>query len=249
VPTAPPTWLLLAGLLVVSVQWGRGLWLPRPGRWLPVASGALAVLLLPLAVIWASNGAVRWQTSYQYVDSGGTVVPQQDGVWVDGMQVSNLFVYDSAGNPLQDVQVYDDRGRPVRTTTDEGTSPWALPGLDEPWGFVPAEDEDGRARWNVYPLLGAPWDEFDWDRFGVDAQARVPADVLTTDPRVPPRPFAKAPAVVGRQPAEEPAADGPPATDPAADPATDPGVASATRDAGPAKAGSATPTAGATTAP
>lgn len=250
VPADPPTWVLLTGLVVVSVQWGRGLWLPRSGRWLPAATGALAVVLLVPAVIWAGDGAVRWQTRYEtaYVEQSSDGIPREDGVWVDGMQVSNLFVYDAEGNPLRDVQVYDDRGRPVRTTTDEGWSTWSLPGVTEDWNFLPAVDEDGRTRWNVYPLLGAPNADFDWDGLGTDESAQNPADVLTTDPRVPPRPFAKAPAVVERRAAEEPA--GTPSTGPSTGSSTDESVGptaeseaaataaqSSTRDGGPGGAG------------
>lgn len=261
VPADFQTWLLLTGLVVVSVQWGRGLWLPRSGRWLPTATGVLAVVLLVPAVIWAGNGAVRWQTQYDtaYVEQPYDGVPREDGVWVDGMQVSNLFVYDAEGNPLTDVQVYDDRGRPVHTTSDGGWSSYSLPGVDEQWNFVAARDEDGRVRWNVYPLLGAPYEEFDWEGF-TGADSETPSDVLTTDPRVPPRPFAKAPAVVDRRAAEEPAAEPPagpsaaPSTDPSTQPADDPAAAgtaaqSSTRDGGPGDTAAETEENAATTAP
>ncbi|WP_147795777.1 hypothetical protein [Cellulomonas sp. Y8] len=265
VPADLPTWVLLTGLVVVSVQWGRGLWLPRSGRWLPAATGALAVVLLIPAVIWAGNGAVRWQTGYDtaYVEQPSDGIPREDGVWVDGMQVSNLFVYDADGNPLSDVQVYDDRGRPVRTTTDEGWSTWSLPGVTEDWNFLPATDEDGRTRWNVYPLLGAPNADFEWDRLGIDESAQDPVDVLTAEPRVPPRPFAKAPSVVDRRAAEEPATGpsaGPsagPSGEPSAAPSADPAAAetaataaqSSTRDGGPGAGGVAAQENAATTAP
>lgn len=184
VPTDVPTWLLLGALVVVSVQWGRGLWLPRSGRWLPAATGTAAVLLLLPATVWASQGAVEYR--YDQDVSQGASAPT-DGVWVDGMQVSNLFVYDAEGDPLQDVQLYDDRGRPVRTTVDEGGW-YALPGVDEEWSFVPAWDADGRKRWNVYPLSGAPSVDFGWDENG----GWTPQG----EARTPPWPFAKAPEVL-----------------------------------------------------
>ncbi|MET0433619.1 MAG: hypothetical protein ABW025_05580 [Cellulomonas sp.] len=265
-PTDVPTWLLLSALVVVSVQWGRGLWTPSSARWLPSALSVLGVVLLLPAAVWAGNGAVRWQTRYDtaYVEQPSDGVPRVDGVWVDGMQVSNLFVYDAEGNPLSDVQVYDDRGRPVRTTTDEGWSTWSLPGVTEDWNFLPATDEDGRTRWNVYPLLGAPNADFDWDRLGTDEAAQDPVDVLTADPRVPPRPFAKAPAVVDRRAAEEPAtgpSGGPsagPSAEPSAAPSPDPAgdaetaataAQSSTRDPGPGGAAVASQENAATTAP
>lgn len=188
-PANVPTFLLFAGVLLVSVQWGRGLWVPRRLRLLPraVSVGAL-VLALP-ALVWAANASAP--VSFAYAEE----YYQPDGVWVDGVQVSNLFVYDAEGNPLQDVQIYDDRGQPVRTVTD-GWASWSMPGVSAPWMFVPAADEDGRDRWNVYPLLGAPDDEFDaaaWE------YGQEPWETLRTDPRTPPLPFAKAPALVERE--------------------------------------------------
>ena len=112
-----------------------------------------------------------------------------DGVVVDGMQVSNLFVYDAEGNPLTDVQVYDDRGRPVRTTFDNGFDQYWFPEATEPWSFVSRVDSDGRARWNVYPLQGAPTSEFTYDDEGLQV---LPAGSSATTP---PWPFAKAPAL------------------------------------------------------
>ena len=114
----------------------------------------------------------------------------QDGVVVDGMPVSNLFVYDAAGDPLTDVQVYDDRGRPVRTTFDEGTSPWYRPDSDEPWYFAPTASDDGRVRWNVYPLRG--WSEGMLVRDEDTGELGPPSGLA---PVAPPFPFAKAPAV------------------------------------------------------
>ena len=111
-----------------------------------------------------------------------------DGVVVDGIQVSNLFVYDADGNPLTDVQVYDDRGRPVRTTFDDGLGQYWFPEATEPWSFVSRVDSDGRARWNVYPLQGAPASEFTYD----DGLQVLPAESSATTP---PWPFAKAPAL------------------------------------------------------
>ena len=110
---------------------------------------------------------VRWlaatETIYQETP--------MDGVVVDGMQVSNLFVYDAEGNPLSDVQVYDDRGRPVRTTYDDGEEQYWFPEGTEPWSFVSRVDADGRSRWNVYPLQGAPTSAFVYDDDG-DVGAR-----------------------------------------------------------------------------
>jgi hypothetical protein len=199
VPYDLGTVLLFTVLAILSVQWGRGYWLPRRLGRLPVATSVAAVVLLPVAVSEARNGETQGAFESGYDQAYAYQEPQQDGVWVDGMQVSNLFVYDSAGNPLDDVQVYDDRGRAVQTVQDDGWGSYELPGVMGTWSFVPATDEDDRRRWNVYPLLGAPYEEFDWE----NPEALRPEELLTTDPRVPPRPFAKAPAVVPRDAEEQ----------------------------------------------
>lgn len=181
-------WVALAALTVVSVQWGRGLWQPgATGRWVRGAATVVAVLAVLPVVGTVSADTERVHVVYETQTLPGATVPQ-DGVVVDGMPVSNLFVYDAQGNPLRDVQVYDDRGRAVRTTFDDGQSEWALPGVQEPWSFVPVPDVDGRQRWNVYPLTGAPISEFEWD----DDEGHV----LVGGSRTPPLPFAKAPSLV-----------------------------------------------------
>ncbi|GEA89654.1 HAAS signaling domain-containing protein [Cellulomonas cellasea] len=179
-------WVALVALTVVSVQWGRGLWQPgRAGR--RVRSVATVVAVLAALPVLASVSAVTERV--QVVYESQTVGPApQDGVVVDGVPVSNLFVYDAEGNPLEDVQVFDDRGRAVRTTFDEGYDEFALPGFTEPWSFLPVVDEDGRERWNVYPLTGAPSTEFEWRDDG--------ERLLPGGGRTPPPPFAKAPSLV-----------------------------------------------------
>jgi hypothetical protein len=191
-PTSLSGWIVLTGLCVASVQWGRGRW--QGSRWsrgLRVVATVVAVAAA-LPVFYAS---LSRDARYESIDQTGSPsgygpAGLQDGVVVDGMAVSNLFVSDAAGNPLDGVQIFDDRGRPVRTTAvDGGSDQWSLPGVAEPWSFLSAQDKDGRALWNVYPLRGGPISSFEWNAAG----QYVLVDGAT--PRIPPRPFAKAPAV------------------------------------------------------
>ncbi|WP_029291837.1 hypothetical protein [Cellulomonas sp. HZM] len=152
---APASWPLLGALVVVSVQWGRGRWRShRVTRLLwQVASVVVLVLALPILATAGGSGGGEPQGSY--------AVSPSDGVYVDGEQAGNLFVYGPDGSPIEGAQVYDDRGRPV-SVGQEGTylgDSW----YDEDSGAqlepVPATSVDGRQRWNVFPLQGASPDD------------------------------------------------------------------------------------------
>ncbi|TWH33982.1 hypothetical protein L600_001400000390 [Isoptericola variabilis J7] len=217
VPLTAGQAVVMAGAALVSVQWARGRWFPR--TWVPraaVLASVVAVLLVPAAIGETHGSAVRGTYAYQggngydagyqagYSDAhtvsyGG--MPGDDGVWVDGMQLSNLFAYDANGDPIRDVQLYDDRGRAVRTITDAGAEqPWAVPEVDGSRYFRPAVSTDGRERWNVYPLRAVPETGMEWTDDG------------TWAPVVGVRPEEAPPS--GTTPPEEEPADGttPPAT-------------------------------------
>jgi hypothetical protein len=202
-PTELLTWAVLATCVVLSVQWGRGVWFQaRSVSWLAVLGNATAVVLLLPVLVTVQDQAHQKESVYNSYVAGAFTGGQSsvvykdrtvDGVVVDGMQVSNLFAYDADGNPLTDVQIYDDRGRPVRTTYDNGSNPYWFPEGTEPWSFVSRTDADGRNRWNVYPLQGAPTQAF---RISDDGLQVLPAG---TSPTTPPWPFAKAPALDASQ--------------------------------------------------
>lgn len=201
--------LVMAGAALVSVQWARGRWLP--GRWrhrLTLAASVVAVLAVP-AVASATHDRSVFGTQEptgvvadgSYADAGvvaydeyGDVSVGDDGVVVEGRQVANLFVYDAQGKPLRDVQVFDDRGRPVRTVPEgaEDTS-WTVPDVDGAWSFRPATSDDGRERWNVYPLQAVPEAEMEWSEDDVlQPQAGTQPDDM-------PWPFLQAPTSVGER--------------------------------------------------
>ncbi len=189
VPADAGTWVvavaaMLASLVVGRRRFARGTWQRRTA--LALSGGALVAMPWAVSTVWGQvdndpGVEVRYVPQEVVVEVPGEV---QDGVYVDGILVSNLFVYDAEGNPLDRVQIVDDRGRPVRTTTDEGTQSWFMPGVDEPWQFGADLTADGRERWNVYPLRGLPMSE-------VDGEVAPAAGDL----RLPPLPFAQAPTL------------------------------------------------------
>ncbi|WP_426594516.1 HAAS signaling domain-containing protein [Cellulomonas sp. McL0617] len=199
-PRSLVQWVVLAVAVVLSVQWGRGMWnRSRSFSWVAGAANVAAVVLVLPVFVTVQGQVHRWETVYDNYARGAFSPSVQtqvvykdkavDGVVVDGIQVSNLFAYDAAGNPLTDVQIFDDRGRPVRTTFDNGAGQFFFPETKEPWSFVSRTDADGRSRWNVYPLKGAPTSQF---TFADDGTHALTGSATAS---IPPRPFAKAPAL------------------------------------------------------
>ncbi|MCK9794881.1 hypothetical protein M1843_14105 [Isoptericola sp. 4D.3] len=240
VPERTGELLVMGACALVSVQWGRGRWLPR--RWAPrltVAATAAAVLMVPAVasathdeyVYGTSSSAGGYDQGYAagrddaltvgYDDGSG--VPGDDGVWVDGMQVSNLFAYDANGDPIKDVQLFDDRGRPVRTvTTDGDEQAWTVPDVEGTWYFRPATADDGRQRWNVYPMRAVPEEGMEWSEDGGAWQPQV-----GVQPEEMPWPFLKAPTSFGAatpEPSPQPSSG--PSPSPSAKPEGKPSPAS-----------------------
>jgi hypothetical protein len=100
IPTTLPGWLLLAGFVTVSVQWGRGRWLPW--SWLHVAKIVVSiavVIALPFAIgklSWTFETAA-YGNSYEMDAAAG--VPASGLVNVNGNPVANLFAFDARGIP------------------------------------------------------------------------------------------------------------------------------------------------------
>lgn len=94
-------WLLLATAVVAKRAVGpRRLDDVRRARWLPVVANAVAVVAV-LPVLSTLQDDVRTARWYPTSDAGTVVEYREtavDGVVVDGMQVSNLFVYDAEGS-------------------------------------------------------------------------------------------------------------------------------------------------------
>ncbi|WP_066584938.1 HAAS signaling domain-containing protein [Cellulomonas timonensis] len=213
----PLLFLFMLAVILLSVQWGRGLWIPtgRLRRLPRIMTVATLVVALPIVASLSTRDVeYRYETVVEYADGPGVA----DGVVVGGMAVSNLYVYDAEGNPLDDVQIYDDRGRPVQTMVDNGFGVWDLYGVDEPWRFASVEDEDGRTRWNVYPQRGAPVNDFGDETDAEGHPTLVPGAML----RIPPRPFAKAPALASAVSGEASTPGADPTAGETPDPATSP---------------------------
>jgi hypothetical protein len=134
-----------AVLLVISIQWGRGRWMPWPGiRVIRTIANIAAVLLIPFALAAASS-----QLSYYVADQTMQAYAMPAGLSRDGRQVTNIFAYDSDGNPVKGVQLFDQDGKALSVRTDS-TSPFLYAGGDT--YLVPSAKTVGGSGWNVFPL-------------------------------------------------------------------------------------------------
>ncbi|HST83345.1 MAG TPA: hypothetical protein VLL08_16555 [Kineosporiaceae bacterium] len=136
------TWLTLAVSVVGSVELGRRGWAAR-GRW---QRGLILVGNL-FAVVVMVYGAGGLASHDPYYVSRSSVEPPSEGLYNAGYQVVNVFPYDKNGQPLTDVQLFDDRGRPLAPAAVRYT------GRDEERvRLIPALTADGGQGLNVFPL-------------------------------------------------------------------------------------------------
>jgi hypothetical protein len=144
----PVTLVLGGACLVVSVQLGRGKWQPR--AWMRTALFVVNVVLVitvPVALL-AMSSAFGGEVNNAYAEGANDAAHDQNGLVYNGRPISNIFAYDSNGAALKDVQLFDQKGRPLYTvdTPEERVSNVSPPYL------VPFAGKHGRGGWNVYPL-------------------------------------------------------------------------------------------------
>lgn len=139
--------LLLIGLLVLSVQWGRGRWLPW--RWSRGAVIALSVVAV-LATAPLSGAVGDRLTFSDRFDPNDYI---SDGIVLDKQSVSNIFAYGPDGQLLKDVRLYDQDGNPLSVVPESWGDQQSYPGEGTHCpALVPGPHPDGRSGWNVFPL-------------------------------------------------------------------------------------------------
>lgn len=185
--------LVLLGLILLSVQWGRGKWLPKQWmRHLRTAITIIALIALPM-MLSGINDRVSAYNDYTESDEASY---NPSGLRLDGLQITNLFAYDVAGNPIEGVQIFTEKGTPLNLYGQESQY------SDYGWGengegevTVPWRDAQDNKIWNVYPLQTGPVpmeEPADWSlvhpaeapfRLAPDLEALIPAsDDATGDP-------------------------------------------------------------------
>ncbi|RWR19966.1 hypothetical protein D8Y23_06895 [Microbacterium enclense] len=161
-----PGIVLMTGLLLVSVQWGRGRWAPnRIARGFRTAVTVVAVLLTPftLAALGSNLQSMVWDSS-NGSSVGASFTP---GLSVDGQRVRNIFAFDAEGNAIPMVQLFDQDGNPLTTIGREnGPAPYDAyfygGGGPVP---VPYTAPGASDTWNVFPLREIPPGDMAWDPF------------------------------------------------------------------------------------
>ncbi|MCW2751357.1 MAG: hypothetical protein JWR83_2467 [Aeromicrobium sp.] len=179
---APLSLAMFLLFVVVSVQWGRGEWLPRSGLpWLIGAGNVLALLLLLPAISHAN-------TTSSTPDTFDAYPAPLDGLAMNGQQISNIFAYGHDGKLLRSVQLFDQSGQPLDPFGSQ-------PGDDGPCAnddctsfITPRSLETGAAAYNVYPQSTVRTE------MSLEQGRYVPVPGAT--PTVPTAPFLKVPAVL-----------------------------------------------------
>ncbi|CAM5531052.1 hypothetical protein LSHI6S_00019 [Leifsonia shinshuensis] len=151
-PTQVVGWAALIVTVLVSIQWGRGRWLPQ--RWLKAVrllGSVLAVIAAPFLMAGVLNMVANSGYSAQ-ADS----VPAPVGLNLDGQPVTNIFGFDAEGRPLEQVQLFDQDGKPLVTVGRSST------GADSDYNSgpdnlnIPFAKIGNEYVWNVFPLRQAP---------------------------------------------------------------------------------------------
>ncbi|GAA1498720.1 hypothetical protein [Paeniglutamicibacter kerguelensis] len=173
--------ILWVALIIVSIQWGRGRWLGAGQigvAFKATASVVAALLLLPLTVI--SLDSVNRALSDQSFNYASAVSPVQEGVSIDGGNVSNVFAYDCSGKPLHNVQLFNQDGRKLSVSPfdDEFSSYYNQERGEEIYGVSNRFASRGEG-WNIFPLDVT--EESPYQGGGIDfgrVQAPLPFDTV-----------------------------------------------------------------------
>jgi len=144
--------LVLAGLTVISVQLGRGRWMPRP--WMRGVAGAAQAVLIVATPFVIGNAVSTVNSNYWaqgYLNESEMYDPFTGfGRTAEGTPVFNVYAYDAEGKPIEQVRLYDQDGNPLNLV-GYGES-YVIDPLTGTRVIVPSDATPGSEGWNVYPL-------------------------------------------------------------------------------------------------
>ena len=124
-----------------------------------------AVGFIPVAATASGNSS-----RIEYYGGYSEPTPVADGVYSGGEPVTNLFVYDANGEFIDQAQIVDDKGRPVRVDREGGI--WDERDRTTQY-WDPATDSYDREIWNAFPLR--MWNDRDavWEIGRASCRERV----------------------------------------------------------------------------
>jgi hypothetical protein len=140
--------IVFVPLIVLSVQWGRGKWMPRPWlRVLRVLASITAILCMFLFVVVTVESA-------RYTD---VVYEEPLGLSYNGNRITNIFAYGPDGEPLRDVRLFDQYGEPISVVNGVESNQYQEMFTlgDGAFALVPNYAAPDGAFWNIYPLRKA----------------------------------------------------------------------------------------------
>jgi hypothetical protein len=193
-PISGPVVLLCLALIVVSVQFGRGRWLPFAWmRAVLLVGNVLLAITLPFLVAGAATSINNDAYAAAYSDDGND--NSSSGLQLNGSAVSNVFAFDADGRPLSNVQLFDQDGKPLDLVGDP-TIPSGDYTQQDGSGvsLVPNQGVPGRLGWNVFPLAHVSSDDITDDGQIKPGATPIPATL----------PFAGATPLVGAVPTGAP---------------------------------------------
>ena len=172
-PANTAGWIFTLALTLLSIQWGRGVWLHW--HWVPKLVMALSVIALVLAIpqyvqtrnrlhVWSPNVSNSWSQGWQAGFQAGQDSLNNNGILVNGRQINNIFAFDAEGNPVPLVQLFDENGLPIRFPSEELAEGWFT---DWP---VPNLAIDGTPQWNAFPIKFIPEQDIDWAETSLDPE-------------------------------------------------------------------------------
>lgn len=170
-----PGMVLMAALLLLSVQWGRGRWAPTSiTRGIRTAVTVVTLVLTPftLVSIAGSVQSLVWDSSYND-HAAASITP---GLSLDGQRIRNIYAFGTDGNAIPMVQLFDQDGRPLTTVgSDNGSAPFDnyFYGGGGPVP-VPYTAPGAADAWNIYPLREIPAGVMSWDSVEDVAKAKTP---------------------------------------------------------------------------
>jgi|SRR5665811_10095 len=187
-------WLFLLTSFTTSVQWGRGQWLR--GNWMGglVSVGNVAAVLLLVPALSVAGTFANQASAGDFYDEGETAVT---GLSSGGEPVGNVFAYDAQGNLLENVQLFDQSGKPLAIDSNSFDYGCLDKECLESAILVPGQLETGATTWNIFPLQQVPTGDAVYNE---RTDRNEPAEgVDATQPVVP---FIKVPAVFGADKSE-----------------------------------------------